>query len=292
MSNMQTVIVVGASGYLGSCCSLFFEKKGFKVIGVSRSKIGEGWRKWGEGCLEGADIIINLAGKSVACRWNAKIKQELVDSRVKVSDQVVKWISDMPESERPSVYLCASGIGIIDANGEVGAERSGSNGADFLANLCGEWEASAMAAEAYGVRTVCLRFGAVLGKNSDAWKKLSMPYKFFVGGALGDKDAYFSWIHEQDAVAGVLHCIELEDARGGVNFVGEQITHGEVARAIGRAMNRPSVMPVPAFGIRLLLGEFADGLLASVKVKNSLLDKTNYDWQYKSFDKALSELTG
>ncbi len=292
MSKVQTVVIIGASGYLGSCLSEFLRKQGFKVVGVSRSRKGEGWRAWGEGCLDGADIVVNFAGKSVACRWNAKVKQELVDSRVKVSDQVVKWIGEMPEEERPQVYLCASGIGVINAEGEVNGERTGTYGADFLANLCGLWEASATAVEAYGVRPVCLRFGAVLGKNSEPWKKMSMPYNFFAGGPLGDKKAYFSWIHEQDVVEGILHCIETESVRGGVNFAGEKITQGQVAKAIGQAMGRPSLITTPAFALKWILGEFADGLLASVKVEDSLLDTTGYQWRYKSFADALSQIHG
>lgn len=295
MNKSKTIVVIGASGYLGGVVSDYLEKQGHQVVRVSRQREGNGWKKWGEGCIDGADIVINFAGKSVDCRWNEQVKKELLDSRVNSSDQVVKWISTMEEQSRPQLYICASGIGVYGDCGErelsdLKEESRGvqsDNGSAFLATICEEWEASASKVEAYGVRSVSARFGAVLGRDSRAWQKMSLPYRMFVGGKLGNGNAFFSWIHEEDVARAILHCIEDETLSGGVNFCAPAITQARLATEIGTALNRPSLFFVPEFVIKLAVGEFSDALLASINAKSDKLTQSGFKFQFPTLSKAL-----
>lgn len=287
---MKRVVIIGASGYLGGLTSTYLKTQGYEVIQVSRSDKGVGWKTWGESCIEGADVIINFAGKPVNSRWTPKVKKQLLLSRVEPSDDIVRWIENSEPSGRPSLYLCASGIGIFGDNGEQSVDDFADHGDDFLAQICKKWEASAAKAEALGVRVVSMRFGAVLGKDSAAWKKMSLPYRWFVGGKLGNGSDYFSWIHEEDAIRGIQHCIESEAISGGVNFSAVSLPHSEVAKAIGHVLKRPSLLFVPKFALRIAVGEFAEALLASINATSKKLDDTGYRWSYPRLKEALIEI--
>jgi len=290
VDRFQTIVIVGASGYIGSLLSKALRSDGKKVVGVSRTKKGEDWRKYEKGCLDGADVVFNFAGLPVDQRWTTEVKKKLVSSRIEVSDQIVDWISDMPESERPKAYLCASGIGVEGA-ASSSDDLLNAYGAAFLVQLCGAWEASAQRAEKVGVRVVNLRFGAVMGRGSKPWKKMSLPYKMFVGGPVGSKMGWFPWIHEKDAVEGMIHCMENTEIRGGVNFVAKAVTQVGLAKEMGKVLGRPSFFSVPPFMMKLMLGELADALMASIDAKSEKLDDSNYQWHYKTIAEALAEIT-
>lgn len=287
---IKSVAVIGATGYLGSVLAQELELLGYAVIRISRSREGNGWRKYEKGCIDGADAVFNFAGKSIDCRWDEKVKAELVSSRVQPSQQIYQWVEEMSEDERPQVYLCASGIGIFGENGANLLEDHALTGLGFIAELCSEWEKAANELNKLGVRVVSMRFGAVLGEKSAAWQKMSLPYKFFVGGHLGSGKGYFSWIHERDAVLAMVHAMQERSLSGGINFVASAITHGTLAKVIGRKMKRPSCFPVPEFMLKLLVGEFADALLTSIRAIPSALDDSGFQFQYREIENAVEEL--
>ena len=286
------VAVVGASGYLGGKLCDVLEKAGYEVVRISRSREGKGWRKWGDGCLEGAVAVFNFAGKPIDCRWNEKIKKELWDSRIEPSEQIAKWIGEMPEDVRPEVVLTASGIGIFGDSGDETLDDDAAAGGCFVASLCVAWEAAAASVEEYGVRSVSMRFGAVMGRDSKPWKKMTLPYKLFLGGKLGDGSAYFAWIHEEDALAAMVHAMEDEGISGGVNFVAESCTHHELAKQMGRALGRPALFCMPAFAAKIVFGEFAEALLASINAKAKTLKDSGYSFEFEKIEEALPNLAG
>ena len=290
MEQGTTIAVVGASGYLGGLLCVRLEHAGYKVVKISRSRRDGDWRQWGAGCLDGVDVVFNFAGKSIDCRWSDQVKQELRDSRVDVCRQINDWIAEMPQEKRPQTLLSASGIGIFGNRGEEELSDDASEGEGFIADLCRDWEQAALSAEELGVRVVCMRFGAVLGRESKAWQKIALPYRFFVGGKLGDGAAYFSWIHQWDAVEAMVHAMETNELRGGVNFVSEACTHSYLAKQIGRALSRPAFFAVPEFAIKLMVGEFAEALLASINASSGELWSSGFTFQYPTIDTALDEI--
>ena len=274
------IAVIGASGYLGQLLSSRLVDCGYTVIKISRTNKGDGWRTFTDGCLDGVDVVYNFAGKAIDCRWTNTIKNELWNSRIDSSDEIVRMMSLMPKRERPKLYLCASGIGIFGDRGEKILTDVCSKGDGFLADLCKAWEGSALAAEELGVRVVCMRFGAVMGVKSKPWRKMVLPYRLFIGGALAGGETYFSWIHEEDALEAMIYCLEVENLSGGVNFVAKSLTHKETASCIGKVLGRPSVFGVPRFLIKLVLGEFAGGLLASINAEAKKLTENGFEFKY------------
>ena len=135
-----------------------------------------------------------------------------------------------------------------------------------------------------------MRFGAVMGKNSKPWKKMALPYKMFVGGKLGNGRSYFAWIHEEDALAGMMHAMEIEELSGGVNFVARSCTHSELAKQMGKALKRPALFMMPAFAAKLVFGEFADALLDSINAKSEKLEESGFAFEYPEIEIALAEL--
>jgi len=286
------VAVIGASGYLGGCLCESLTASGYDVVKISRSQRGEGWRKWSEGCLDGVKAVFNFAGLSVDRRWTEEVKQKLWDSRVKPSEELANWIGRMPAEERPEVVITASGIGIFGDRGDEELVENSKTGDTFLAKLCVAWEEKAKLVSEHGVRSVSMRFGAVLGKESKALKQMVIPYKMFVGGALGNGKSYFSWIHEKDAVASMVFALENREMEGGVNVVAEVVTQLDFAKSLGKVLSRPSVFFVPKFVLKMFLGEFGEAILGSLRAQPKKLTDNGFEFQYYELEPALRELIG
>lgn len=284
------IAVIGATGYLGVTICNFLEKHNYEIVRISRSTKGKDWKLFNKDCLKNTDIVINLAGKSLACRWNKQIKEQLTSSRVDTTKEIINWISNYPENERPKTFLCASGTGIYGNQGETLLNENSSHGDDFLANICKKWELAAQEASTLGVRVINMRLGVVLGKNAMAWKKMRLPYLLGVGGKIGNGKSYFSWIHEADLCAGILHCINTDAIKGAVNFSGHAVPHSVVARIIGKVLKRPSLFFVPKSVLLLMLGEFANALLTSVNSESKVLVNNNYTFLYPDLEQALKEI--
>lgn len=266
--------------------------RGWKVVGFSRSTQGnEGieWRQWnGEGAvdLSGCDAVINLAGEPIDQRWTAERKKKFYQSRVALSER----LSLATRGSKVKVLLNASAIGIYGDRGDELLPESVPFGEGYLADLCQQWESAVDTLS--DVRVCYLRTGIVLGQGGRAWGKLERIFGLGLGGRLGSGDQWMPWIHLADEIGGMIHCLENEIA-GPVNLVAPgSVKNVDFTKALGRALKRPAILPVPGLILKLILGDFAEeGLLASCRVVPGVLEKAGYQFQYPELDGALAELT-
>lgn len=304
------VVVTGATGFVGTALVKALQARGDKVVVLSRdgarakAALGEveavtadleapgPWTS----ALAGADAIVHLAGESVASkRWDARQKQLIRDSRVESTRVIVEAIGALPEADRPKALVCASGgdyypydAGQPDFDDDEVTERD-PPGEQFLARVCRDWEREATAAARHGVRVVTMRTGLVLG-DSAAFEKLSTPFKLFVGGRIGNGRQWVSWIHIDDAVAAYVATLDDATFTGPVNVVADSIRASGFAKALGHALRRPSWMPVPAFALKLAVGEFAEVLLHGRRIVPAQLKAHGFAFKYPTLDGALAAI--
>ncbi len=236
--------------------------------------------------VEGADVVVNLAGASVgAKRWTPAYKKEIEESRVRTTRALVDAIG--VARRKPRVLVNASAVGYYGGRGDEVLDESAAPGADFLANLSRRWEAEAQRAP---VRSVQLRTGVVLSAKGGALEKMLPPFKAFVGGPIGSGKQWLPWIHIADEVAAILWAID-HDLTGPVNLTSPGIvTMKEFARAVGRALHRPSWAPVPGAVLVILVGEFASALLEGQRaVPKKLLD-SGFRFRFTEVDSALRDV--
>jgi len=241
--------------------------------------------------LAGVDTVINLSGANVAAgRWTPKYKQEIVSSRVDTTLALVDAITRL--NPQPRVLICASAIGIYGDRGDELLTEAAIPGTGFLADTCVAWETAARAAENAGIRVVHARFGVVLSPLGGALAKLVPLFRLGLGGNLGNGRAWMPWITLDDAVAVLRYCIHEEAISGPVNTVAPQaVTNAEFTRALGAALHRPTVIPAPAFALRLAFGEMADeALLASARVIPEKLGKAGFRFTDPEIAPALRRL--
>jgi uncharacterized protein (TIGR01777 family) len=210
--------------------------------------------------VDGADAVINLAGSSIAAgRWTQARKNAILRSRVDATQALAKAIAAAPHP--PSMFLSGSAIGYYGAQGDTPLDEASPAGGDFLAGVCVEWEACAMAA-ARQSRVVLLRTGLVLDRNGGALPPIARPFRWGVGGPLGSGRQYMSWIYLQDWVGLVLWALERDSIVGPLNLTAPSpVTNNEFSRVLANELHRPAVLRAPAPALRFVLGEMADALL-------------------------------
>jgi uncharacterized protein (TIGR01777 family) len=240
--------------------------------------------------FEGVDIVLHLAGESVAeGRWTVAQKARIRDSRVVGTRNLVQGIAQV--SDRPRVLVSASAVGYYGDRGEEELTESASPGRDFLADVCVAWEKEALAAEKLGVRVVTERTGIVLGAGGGALAKMLTPFKLGAGGPLGNGRQWMPWVHVSDLARLYLHAAEHESIRGPMNAVAPHpVRNSEFTKALGRQLRRPAFMPAPYLGLRLLFGEFAQVLFASQRVVPQVALDTGFTFQYPDIAAALKEI--
>ena len=283
--------VIGASGQIGRHLCNALIARGWRVIAFSRSVREDGdvvWRKWAgeeEIDLEGLTSVINLSGEAIDQRWTKKRKALFRTSRVHLTAKLSKAIVN----SNVEVLLNASATGIYGDRGDEGLPESASAGTSYLAELCRDWENAVEVPK--NVRTVFLRTGVVLGKDSRAWEKMRKIFKWGVGGKLGNGRQWMPWVHLNDEVEGIIFCLENEIA-GPVNLVApESVRNAQFTKVVGKAMRRFTPFAAPAFGLKLLLGDFAEeGLLASTRAIPQVLLDAGYEFKYPTIKKAMSEI--
>jgi len=248
---------------------------------------GGAWTK----VIDGAEAVINLAGESIASgRWTARRKAQLVDSRLQATRSLAGAVA--AATSPPPVFVSASAIGYYgDRSDEVLREAS-APGSDFLASLCVQWEREAMRANSSRTRVALVRTGIVLDPTGGALAKMLPPFKMFVGGPLGSGRQYMAWIHLTDWVRLVRWTIGSDRASGPINATApEPVTNREFSTALGAALHRPSLLPAPAFALRVLLGEMAGPLLlASQRVIPARAQELGFEFSYRRLQPALQAL--
>lgn len=299
------VAITGATGLIGRpLCSSLIER-GYDLIILTRtpdrarrlfpSATISGWDV-GTGPapardLQGLDGIIHLAGSPVASkRWTPQQKALIRISRVDGTHHLIQALRHC--SPPPGVLLNSSAVGFYgDRNSEV-LDESSPPGTGFMADVCRRWEGEAEVARTLGVRVVLLRTGMVLARQGGALPRMIPPFKWFVGGPLGSGKQWISWIHIKDVVESMIFLLENQQAQGAFNLTAPSpATNAELSRALGKTLGRPSIFKVPAFVLRLLLGEMAkELLLVSQRVQPRGLLSLNYPFQFSRLEDALQDL--
>ncbi|MBW3583486.1 MAG: TIGR01777 family oxidoreductase, partial [Euryarchaeota archaeon] len=267
------ILIVGGSGFLGTALVPLAIEAGHEVTVTGRGAArpphlpdAAGYLQWSTKEPLRApgpyDAVMNLAGANiVGSRWTASYKEKLRRSRIETNERLVLWCGE--QEVKPKVFHTSSAVGYYGLSPEEPVDEDAPPDDDFLARLCRDWEDSARAAEAYGARVVATRQGIILDTGGGALDKMMLPFKLGLGGRVGSGDQPFPWIHRTDAAWALLFCIENEALEGPVNVVAPQvITNEEFTKAFGDALHRPTIFPVPEFGLELVYGEGA-GVLTS-----------------------------
>ena len=293
------IIIAGGSGFLGRALHTRLQQEGHAVgILTRRPRPGMqediAWTPDGSAgtwarSLEGVDAIVNLAGERIAdARWTEERKQALRNSRVLPTRSLVTAINEM--SRPPAVFISGSAAGYYGARGDELVTEATPPGSDFLAALCVEWEREAEQASAV-TRVALLRTGFPLHPEGGLLGKMLLPFRFGLGGPLGSGAQYIPWIHIVDWVDLVMWLMAHDHTRGAFNgSAPEPVTNAEFTRALGRTLNRPAFIPVPGFGLRILLGEIAAALLTGQRVIPGRAMEMGFQFRFPHLPSALRDL--
>ena len=296
------VAVTGSSGLIGTALVAALSEAGHRPIRLVRRDpvAGRDEIRWDPAAgtidaasLDGVDAIVNLAGAGIGDkRWTAEYKKLCFDSRVDGTALLAKTMANM--NQRPSVFLSGSAIGYYGSQGSTELTESSPAGSGFLADLTVAWEEAATPASDAGIRTAFLRTGIVLSTAGGALPKLLPLFKLGVGGKFGSGDQYMAWVSIDDEVAAILYLLDA-DISGPVNLTGPApVTNAEFASTLGKVLSRPSFLPVPAFGPKLVLGaDRADALLFdSARVLPTVLEESPYTFAHRDLEAALRGVLG
>jgi len=293
------ILVTGSSGLVGTALLAAIRSAGHQAIPlIRRTDAPAGAASWDpladrmdSRIFAGIDAVIHLAGENLSHgRWTAAKKLRIAASRIQSTNLLAQTISQL--QTRPRIFLCASAIGYYGNRGDEILSEDSPQGHGFIADLCEQWEQACAPAVAAGVRVAQLRLGVVLSTDGGALPQMLTPFRLGLGGVIGNGRQYVSWITLDDLIAAMLHLLDRSQLAGPVNLVAPQpVTNRQLTKSLGRALHRPTLLPLPAFAARLALGEIADELLlASTRVIPRRLLEDGFAFQYPDLDGALSHL--
>lgn len=295
------VLVAGASGLVGTALCEWLELRGHEVRRLVRrmpKRADEfGWDpaagKIDDAAMIGVTAVINLAGANVAeGRWTQRRKELILRSRIDSARTLVTALQ--ATAVKPQVLINASATGYYGDTGDQSVDESAPTGTGFLAEVCRQWEQSAMAAQDFGVRTVILRLGVVLAKEGGALAKMLPAFRLGLGGRLGTGRQWMSWIALSDLLEVIGQALDDATMRGTINAVSSRaVTNAEFTQTLARVLRRPAVLPVPAWALRLALGEMADAaLLQSNRVIPARLQQRGFVFHEPELEPVLRRLLG
>ena len=238
------------------------------------------------------EVIINLAGTSIFRRWTQSAKESIRESRLLTTQNLVDAMSSRQGMD--TIFLSTSAVGYYGFHEDEELDEESPPGKDFLATLSVEWESIAMKAENFGARVVPLRFGIVLGKNGGALQQMIPLFQFCLGSPLGSGNQWFSWIHIDDLANIFLFLIEAQDISGPINCMAPHpVRNRELTKALGEALGKPTFMPaVPAFMMKIIMGEFGSILVKGQKVLPKRLLEKDFKFRFPDIQEALKDLLG
>jgi uncharacterized protein (TIGR01777 family) len=295
------VILAGGSGFLGRALQSRLLADGHTVATLTRRPRPQtpddiAWTPDGTAgawarALTTVDIVINLAGEGIADRrWSDERKASLRSSRLLATRSLVAAMQSVPAP--PRMFISASAVGYYGARGDEIVTEDDPPGADFLAQLCVDWEREAEQASSF-TRVAIVRTGQVLHPDGGALAQMLLPFRMGVGGPVGSGRQYFPWIHRDDWTGLVVWLTHAADARGAFNATAPNpVTSAEFAHALGRVLHRPAFMPVPEFGLRILLGEIAEALVAGQRAIPARAHAMGFQFRYPDLEAALRQLLG
>jgi uncharacterized protein (TIGR01777 family) len=292
------VTVTGATGNVGRPLVEKLKSEGHEVTSLSRSA-GPDVVQWADPkeeppppeAIEGQDAIVHLLGEPIDQRWTDEVKQELRDSRVLSTRQVVDGLK--AAEQRPGVLVSQSASGFYGNRGDEELTESSSAGDDFLAGLVVEWEVEANKAQDLGVRVVTTRTGVVLSPEGGALEKMLPFFKLGIGGPVAGGDQYVPWVHLDDVTGAVLAVLENDAASGPVNVSAPSpATNKELSKTLGKVLKRPAFAPVPAFAVKSLYGEMAHIVITGQRMLPARLQELGYAFAQPELESALRSATG
>jgi uncharacterized protein (TIGR01777 family) len=300
------VLITGATGTIGLALADALRARGDTVVALSRDP-DRGQRVLGDGAevhawpdpttepppaqaLAGADAVVHLLGEPVAQRWTEAAKQSIRDSRVLATRSLVTGISSLPDGEGPRALISQSATGYYGPRGDAPLDEQASAGTDFLAAVVVDWEREAARASTR-MRVACTRTGVVLSSSGGALAKMLPFFRLGIGGPVAGGSQYVPWIHLEDVVGALLACVDDDQATGPINVTAPNpVTNTELSRALGRALGRPAVLPVPGFAIKLLYGEMAEMVTTGQRAVPARLRELGYAFRYSEVESALRDV--
>lgn len=294
------LVVTGASGFIGSALCAALLEQGHALTLFTRGAPRDAntgtkrWLHWTPGtlrdwdaALDGVDGLINLAGEPIAeKKWTHTQRRRIEKSRIDATHSLVQACAKV--RQKPNFLINASAVGYYGPRGDEILSEDAPPGDDFLSIVCQQWEEEAQKAEELGMRVVRLRTGIVLGPGGGALAKMAKPFKFFMGGPLGSGKQWMSWIQLEDLLRMFLLAIDNPLARGPINATSPNpVQNKEFSRALGKAIHRPCWMPVPAFALKLALGEMAQMLLTGQRAVPAAAEKLGFQFRYPHVQEAL-----
>lgn len=299
------VVITGATGTIGLAAADALQSRGDQVVALSRDS-DRGRRVLGAGAevhawaaptsepppadaLRGADAVLHLLGEPVAQRWTPESRRRIRDSRVLGTRQLVEGIAALQDGERPRVLVSQSATGYYGPSGDAPLDEHAPPGSDFLAEVVVGWEHEAD--RAAPARVALTRTGVVLSPGGGALAKMLPFFKLGIGGPVAGGRQYVPWVHLDDVVGALLCCLDDERAQGPVNVTAPNpVTNAEFSRALGRALGRPAMLPVPAFAIKLLYGEMAEMVTTGQRAVPTKLQELGYRFRQPEVEAALRDV--
>jgi uncharacterized protein (TIGR01777 family) len=302
------VLITGATGTIGLAVGDALTARGDQVVALSRDP-ERGERVLGAGAevhpwpdpaagppppaaLERADAIVHLLGEPIAQRWSDDAKQRIRDSRVLATRSLVAGLAALPPETGPRVLVSQSATGYYGPSDATPLDEQAPPGHDFLAEVVAAWEREAAAAGSR-VRVACTRTGVVLSPSGGALAKMLPFFRLGIGGPVAGGQQYVPWIHLEDVVGALLHCLDDDRAVGAVNVTAPHpVTNAELSRALGHALGRPAVIPVPGLAIKLLYGEMAQVVTTGQRAVPAKLLELGFTFRHPEIEPALRDVLG
>lgn len=296
------IFMTGGSGFVGHHLAMALLEDGHQITTVGRSnkpttlsehqsvtflqadttKSGD-WQN----SVAGHDIVINLAGKSIFTYWTKKVEEQIYNSRVLTTRNLAASLTGASDT----VFFSTSALGYYGDRGEDVLTEEEPPGDDFLATVCRDWESEALKVQTDRIRVVVTRFGIVLDRDGGAMSSMIPAYKFFLGGRLGSGRQWFPWIHLQDLIAAYRFAIKHPDISGPVNWCAPHpVRNIDLTKTLANKLNRPVMLPTPAFVLTTLLDGFGKAMLCSQRAQPALLQKAGFQFDYGDIDSALEQI--
>jgi uncharacterized protein len=297
------ILITGGTGFVGKQLTSRFIKDSHEVTILTRSLKGPEGSSPGisylggdptqrgswQGAIQNHDVVINLAGASIFSKWTEEQKRAIRESRVNTTRNIIEGIPS--NASRKITLFSTSAVGYYGFHGDEELTEASPNGNDFLAGVAVEWEKEALRGEEKGARVVITRFGIVLGDQGGALGQMIPLFKNYIGGPIGSGKQWFSWIHIKDLAEAFVFLMKHPEISGPVNLCSPNpVRNRDLAKAIGKALHRPSWMPAPGFMVKLVLGEFGSVVLKGQRILPRRLIENGFVFQYPDIGKALREI--
>jgi uncharacterized protein (TIGR01777 family) len=292
------ILVSGSHGLVGKALTTSLANSGHEIVSLVRQSANDSEIEWhpnqgkiNRQQLEGFDVVVHLAGESIASgRWTEEKKKKIRESRVKGTELLSSALARL--SQPPSTLINASAIGFYGNRGDELLTEKSAPGEGFLPEVCMEWEKATGQAEAKGIKTIHTRFGIILDEKGGALERMLTPFRMGVGGKVGNGKQWMSWIALDDVISALRFLIDQPGSEGPVNFTAPNpVTNADFTEALGNVLSRPTLFSVPAFAARLAFGEMADELLlSSAKVEPERLKESGYQFKHPELSSALKAI--